>query len=196
MADSGGLMIVKGTASNSGNHCDQSVPIGTPRDVTTSGMGRAQVTVRSACEAEVRAILDQTVATFAAQLSSSGHIPIVDAEREARRTQAGLLPDGPATAGMLFLVAVADGQVVGGVWMSMTGPRATDTAWIYDLQVNPEARGQGVARALMAAAQDHARAHGAAAVGLNVFGDNTAARSLYDSLGYTVTAQQMRLPLD
>jgi ribosomal protein S18 acetylase RimI-like enzyme len=32
-------------------------------------------------------------------------------------------------------------------------------------------------------------------LGLNVHGQNTAARSLYDSLGYQVMTQQMRKPL-
>jgi ribosomal protein S18 acetylase RimI-like enzyme len=32
-------------------------------------------------------------------------------------------------------------------------------------------------------------------VGLNVHGGNTVARSLYEGLGYQVTAQQMKKPL-
>ena len=32
-------------------------------------------------------------------------------------------------------------------------------------------------------------------LGLNVFGTNTPAIALYDSLGYTVTSQQMSKPL-
>ena len=36
---------------------------------------------------------------------------------------------------------------------------------------------------------------GAIALGLNVAGSNTAARALYESLGYEITALQMRLPL-
>jgi ribosomal protein S18 acetylase RimI-like enzyme len=37
-----------------------------------------------------------------------------------------------------------------------------------------------------------AAARGMTAVGLNVHGQNMVARGLYDSLGYQVTAQQMK----
>jgi hypothetical protein len=34
--------------------------------------------------------------------------------------------------------------------------------------------------------------HGVDSIGLNVFGTNMVARSLYDSAGYTVSAMQMK----
>jgi len=40
-----------------------------------------------------------------------------------------------------------------------------------------------------------AKQRGATAIGLNVFGYNTGAKELYDSLGYRVTATQMKKPL-
>jgi ribosomal protein S18 acetylase RimI-like enzyme len=47
----------------------------------------------------------------------------------------------------------------------------------------------------MLLAEREARARGMTSLGLNVHGQNTAARSLYDSLGYHVMTQQMRKPL-
>ena len=52
--------------------------------------------------------------------------------------------------------------------------------------------GQLVFRVL---AEAEVRARGMTAIGLNVHGQNMIARSLYDSLGYAVTAQQMKKPL-
>ena len=43
--------------------------------------------------------------------------------------------------------------------------------------------------------KDEARSRGMTSLGLNVHGQNTVARSLYDSLGYDVTALQMKKPL-
>ncbi len=91
-----------------------------------------------------------------------------------------MLPDGLGTPGMEFLVAVHDERVVGGLWLARRGS---------------DARGRGVGRALMLAAQDRARDLGALAVGLTVFGPNTTARRLYESLGHLVTARQMQLRL-
>ena len=44
----------------------------------------------------------------------------------------------------------------------------------------------------MLLAEEEAAARGMTSVGLNVHGQNTVARGLYDSLGYQVTAQQMK----
>jgi ribosomal protein S18 acetylase RimI-like enzyme len=47
----------------------------------------------------------------------------------------------------------------------------------------------------MQRAEDEARARGMTSLGLNVHGHNVVARSLYESLGYDVTAMQMKKPV-
>jgi GNAT superfamily N-acetyltransferase len=60
-------------------------------------------------------------------------------------------------------------------------------SWILnDLFVEPDARGQGVATALMAAARQLAVHNGAAEIFLQTARDNDEARALYDRLGYVV----------
>jgi ribosomal protein S18 acetylase RimI-like enzyme len=44
----------------------------------------------------------------------------------------------------------------------------------------------------MLAGEDFARTHGAESIGLNVFGQNTGARALYEDLGYETVSVQMR----
>jgi ribosomal protein S18 acetylase RimI-like enzyme len=57
--------------------------------------------------------------------------------------------------------------------------------WVLnDLFVSPEARGLGVARALMAAARAHAERTGARQVVLSTGRTNAPARALYEGLGY------------
>ena len=57
--------------------------------------------------------------------------------------------------------------------------------WIlYDLFVAPEARGLGLAQALMAQAESFARAGGASSLSLETARDNLAAQALYESRGY------------
>jgi ribosomal protein S18 acetylase RimI-like enzyme len=63
---------------------------------------------------------------------------------------------------------------------------------MFDIAVDENRRGAGFGRAAMQLAEKAAAEHGAVTLGLNVFGYNTTARGLYDSLGYETTAVQMR----
>jgi len=60
-------------------------------------------------------------------------------------------------------------------------------SWILnDLYVEPDARGQGVATALMAAARQLAVRNGAAEIFLQTARNNDQARALYERLGYAL----------
>ncbi len=58
------------------------------------------------------------------------------------------------------------------------------TYLLNDLFVAPAARKQGVARSLLAAAEDFARANGAASLSLSTAIDNLPAQELYAALGW------------
>ncbi|MGI9342583.1 MAG: GNAT family N-acetyltransferase [Gammaproteobacteria bacterium] len=55
---------------------------------------------------------------------------------------------------------------------------------IHDLAVLPSQRGRGVGRALLAAAEDKARADGCCKLTLEVLDDNVGARRLYERYGF------------
>ena len=59
------------------------------------------------------------------------------------------------------------------------------------IEVDDARRGGGLGRALLAAAEQTARKAGYTSIGLNVLGANTVARTLYETSGYVVDAQQM-----
>ena len=106
------------------------------------------------------------------------------------------MPDGLDTAGQLLWRLVADGQPVGWLWLAIPGqPGGPDMAWVNVVAVDEAFRGRGYGREAMLLAEAEARSRGMRSVGLNVHGSNTVARSLYESLGYQVTAQQMKKPL-
>ena len=58
-------------------------------------------------------------------------------------------------------------------------------AYLEELYVVPERRGQGLGRALLEAAMEYARERGAARIDLNTSVDDVAARALYESAGFT-----------
>ena len=58
-------------------------------------------------------------------------------------------------------------------------------AYLEELYVVPERRGNGLGRALLEAAMAHSRERGAAHIDLGTSEDDTAARRLYESAGFT-----------
>jgi RimJ/RimL family protein N-acetyltransferase len=65
-----------------------------------------------------------------------------------------------------------------------------ETVYLYSLWLDPTARGQGLARPLVAAAVDWARDRGVRTVTLRVDADNAVARGVYESLGFTLNATE------
>ncbi|QES22627.1 GNAT family N-acetyltransferase [Streptomyces venezuelae] len=87
-----------------------------------------------------------------------------------------------------YLVAVVDGAVAGYIRLALPTPLAA-TAHVRQIQglvVDESVRGRGVARALLRAAAERARAEGARRITLRVIGHNTPARALYASEGFAV----------
>lgn len=119
------------------------------------------------------------------------------AVQKALDENALILPQGLDTPRMLLLWAVtAEDSPIGRAWVGLDHPRgAPDTAFLYDIEVNEEFRGQGFGRALLDAVENAVRQSGLGALELNVFGPNTAAIRLYESNGYSVTTQQMKKQL-
>ena len=92
-------------------------------------------------------------------------------------------PDSPPEA---HLVAEIGGRIAGYLRLKpMTRlPENAHVLGIFGLAVAPAARRQGVAAALLAAAEDQARAQGAAKLSLRVLSTNHAAIRLYDRQGF------------
>jgi ribosomal protein S18 acetylase RimI-like enzyme len=102
-----------------------------------------------------------------------------------------LLPDRTATENQLLWQAYDGDEPVGLLWIGTQSP----IPCIYMIGVSEEQRGKGYGRSIMLAGEAECRRRGYEFLDLNVFGDNSTAIALYDSLGYVVTAQQMRKPL-
>jgi ribosomal protein S18 acetylase RimI-like enzyme len=97
----------------------------------------------------------------------------------------------------VIFVAVADGTGVGFVQLyPMFTSIGAKRAWILnDLYVTPDARRQGVGKALMDAARKMAEETGAAWMELATAKDNATAQSLYRRCGYERDEKYDRLQL-
>ena len=114
------------------------------------------------------------------------------AAAHARDSMQRLWPDGRLAAGQHLYAAEVDGDVVGALWLSETTPDgAAGNGWIYDIEIHDPHRGKGYGRDLICAAEKLALELGCSSLGLNVFGGNEVAISLYQSLGFRPTSLQL-----
>jgi ribosomal protein S18 acetylase RimI-like enzyme len=141
--------------------------------------------------AEYGVWIEETTVLYAEERATATGMPRDVSLEKARAQIATLLPAGQTTSGMYLFVIVDDADAdVGILWLG-PHPDRPDTLYVWDVSIHERFRQRGFGRAAMLAAEDVARDAGVVAIGLNVFGPNTAARRLYDSLGYDVTSQQM-----
>lgn len=139
--------------------------------------------------------LEEIWSEYEQALLESGESP-ESARANIERNRRDLLgDDGNLREGHHFFALREGNDLVGQLWISLTPPGARE-AYIYDVVVLEQFRGRGWGREIMRRAESWARAAGAAHIGLNVFGNNTTARRLYQSLGYAETAIRMRKSLD
>lgn len=137
----------------------------------------------------------QAVVEYADDHIRAGSMPAEKALELATKQFAELLPDGLETAEHHLLVGTAGDERVGMLWLNIAAKGGSVTAFVYDVAVDADQRGKGYGRSMMVGAETYARDHGAQTIKLHVFGDNTVARSLYDSLGYVATNINMAKPL-
>ena len=134
-----------------------------------------------------------SVRAYAAEMVRVGSWPPEGAEDRADALFGRLVPDGQVTTGHEFRSIVnEDGDAVGALWLAADGDAVGDGAFLWDIAIDPEQRGRGYGRAAMEALETLARSLGYDTIRLNVFADNTVARALYDSVGYTETSLAMR----
>ncbi len=106
---------------------------------------------------------------------------------------ARLFPDGkPAPGQLVYRVLDDAGTDVGTLWIGPREPERPEKFWVWYVEIDEVQRGRGLGRAAMLLAEREARAHAATELGLNVFGHNTVARQLYESIGYEPTTINMR----
>lgn len=150
------------------------------------------ITLRPMTEGELAAWLPHDHESYVRTRIDNGE-PEDLARRRAEQQYATFFPQNRPAAGHEVLVVHRDGVRLGVVWVGPhpQQPDASDTAWLYGLEVEPAYRGQGWGRAVLALAETHLADRGVSELGLNVFGDNHRARRLYSTSGYRETAVTM-----
>jgi ribosomal protein S18 acetylase RimI-like enzyme len=139
--------------------------------------------------------LTQSLENYAESRETAGDSPAL-ARAHAERSMSTYFPDGRPLEGHFVWDVTADGVCVGALWIG-PHPQIADgkSWWVYDVEIDEEHRRRGYGRAALLLGEEKVRRLGGTTLGLNVFGFNTEARRLYESLGYGVQSVQMRKPL-
>jgi ribosomal protein S18 acetylase RimI-like enzyme len=134
------------------------------------------------------------IESYARQNVASGRWLAESAMELSRAEHARLLPDGLATKDThLFEIRdPATETIVGSLWLGVQNTTGTPIGYVFNVEVSEENRRKGYARRALEALEPIGRELGLSAIGLHVFAFNAAAHGLYESLGYKVTAFNMR----
>jgi ribosomal protein S18 acetylase RimI-like enzyme len=134
-----------------------------------------------------------SIADYARQHVIGGRWTAEEALRLSREEFDRLLPRGLATPGHRFfsIVRSSDRKAVGLLWIQVEGA-PKQSAFIFNIEIFRAFRRRGFGRQAMKLLEEEARRLDLESIRLHVFGHNTAARSLYEQLGYVATNVQMK----
>lgn len=130
--------------------------------------------------------------SYAQNIRDSGAMPLPEARSKAREDYERLLPDGLATKEHHLWTAYDGDDEVGMLWLHVEQKSDGPHAFGYDFEVRADLRRKGYGRAMIQAVEKLCREWGVVSIGLSVFGFNLPARTLYEQMGFEVTAIQMR----
>ena len=151
-------------------------------------------TLVSMGEEAFAAFVATSVAGYAADNVAAGRWTADEALDLSRAEFARLLPQGRATPDN-HLYEIRDDtcdRTVGYLWFATFSRGSGKTAYVFQIEVHPEFRRLGHARAAFEAMESLALAMGLSSIGLHVFGHAPGAQALYSSLGYKVTGINMQ----
>ena len=156
-----------------------------------------KVTLRSMTPTEYEIFRTKLVREYAAANVEAGRWSAEEGEEQSEIQTRALLPQGLDSPRVLLLIAEnEEGEGVGHLWIGLDRHSGGGGgAWIYDIEVSENLRGQGYGRAILQGAEQETLRNGVSTIGLHVFGRNTVARTLYQSSGYEITSQQMQKEL-
>ncbi len=146
----------------------------------------SMVSLRPMTESEFGPWRSESQKNYAKDKVKEGFTP-EDAAKVSEESFNRLLPEGIHTKDQNVYVVCDGSRSVGILWWGTQKKGSKVNAWIYDIMIDEKERGKGYGRAAMIAAEADAKAKGMGELGLHVFGHNTIARGLYESLGFRTT---------
>ena len=151
------------------------------------------IALRPMTATEFRRYLKPAIHGYAQLHIRAGDVDPKQALKRAKADYAQLLPKGIATPGhhLYTITLAANGKAMGMAWFELKQRHGKRKAFIFDFAIDKAQRGKGFGAQAMCAIEQQARVLGAVVVDLHVFGENMAARGLYEKCGYRYTGMGM-----
>lgn len=148
-------------------------------------------------QSEFDAFFSASASGYARANVESGRWAAEGADERAQHQLRALLPEGMDTADRwVFKITIpASDEAAGYLFFAAVESGGLRGGYIYDFEIYPAFRRRGYAQRALTELDAFARSQGLPFIDLHVFGDNAAARALYDRQGYTVKGVQMRRAL-
>ncbi|MHB8599336.1 MAG: GNAT family N-acetyltransferase [Ktedonobacteraceae bacterium] len=144
-------------------------------------------------ETEYQEYLAVSIAGYAQEHVKAGRWNAEEALQKATQEYADILTEGLHTKDQ-YLFTIVDEQTgtkVGMLWFAAAERANKPVAFVYDVIVYEPFRRRGYGEQAFLALETKARELGLKRIGLHVFGHNSAARAMYEKLGYVVTNVNM-----
>lgn len=139
-------------------------------------------------EEEYSKWLKHAIEDYAQEKAKAGNFKKENALESSRKEFEGLLPKGRFSEDN-YLYTIQDQEThrnVGVIWFKtkVEDPKA---AFIYDIEIKEDLRGNGYGAAALLLLEQEVKKFGKSKISLHVFGHNANAIRLYERLGYATT---------
>ena len=149
------------------------------------------IRLRPMSDAEYQLWLPQQIESFAESKVKSGNWAPEESLGLATKQMAELLPEGVATKDHLIFAVEVECGVVGTVWVNIKKSALGTSAFIYNIEIEPNYRSQRYGTKALQLLEERLRRDGVTSLALHVFGYNVRAQALYAKLGFEVTNVNM-----
>lgn len=138
---------------------------------------------------------EHSLISFAHEQVKSGAYEKENAIDRSRKYFDELLPDGLNTKEhKIFTVYKGEGKV-GTLWIRVFEKNNALRAFVYDIELFEEFRGQGIGTQTMESLNEYCKTIGVDTINLHVFGHNKRALSMYEKVGFETTNYYMEKKL-
>ncbi|MEK4427424.1 GNAT family N-acetyltransferase [Solibacillus sp. FSL K6-1523] len=145
------------------------------------------ITLQPMNKEEFKQYISYAIEDYAKDKIASGNWSKDEAIDLSRESFERLLPKDEKTENNHLLSIFHNDILIGMIWISQKAPTNPSEGFIYDFVISEQYQGQGYGKKAMKEAEIIAKELGMNKIGLNVFGHNKIARSLYEKMGYEIT---------
>ncbi|MBC7420589.1 MAG: GNAT family N-acetyltransferase [Bdellovibrio sp.] len=152
------------------------------------------IELRKMTPAEFLDYMEYAVDNYAVEKQKGEGLTQAEAQKVSKESYAKLLPQGLESKDQFLYSAIEKSthRAIGILWMAKKLNGEKPYVFIYDIELLPEKRGQGLGKQLLSLMEVEAKKLGCVSVGLHVFGHNAAAVALYEKSGFETTSRMMK----